>query len=223
MKTLLHRLFPSVVLLFLVLGQSVASAGSYAGLGRPDGSSRANYPALANPAALVVPPGFTVTTLPLGREIDGLILGPGGPYGTDLYVAVSGAILRVNPDSGTFTTFASGLTSPTSFAFDMGTFGTGLLYVSQNDGSVVTISSAGSVHSFSRGGTLFSSNDLAFPPPASLFGHNLFVSNGPFGYGNLSKVTANGVNSVFVPTSSFAEVPIGLGFPPALLGIGRRS
>jgi len=170
-------------------------------------------------AAIVVPVGFTVTTFPMGIEIDGLAVASGGPYGTDLYAAVDGKVLRVNPSSGAFTTFATGLATganrPSGMAFDSGTFGTGLLYVSQNDGSVVTISAAGVVNPFSSAGTLFSSNDLAFAPPASPFGTNLFVSNGSPGSGNISSVTSGGVNSVFAPVSSFAQVPVGLAFPPS--------
>ena len=173
-------------------------------------------PGQAKSASIVVPPGFSVTSFPIKIEIDGLALSPGGAYGSDLYAAVNGAVLRVNPVSGAFRTFATGLATgsgrPSGLAFDPGTFGTNLLYVCQNDGSVVTVSPAGKVSSFSKGGTLFSSNDLAFAPPGSAFGANLFVSNGPFGPGNISKVSSAGINSVFAPTSSFAQVPIGLAF-----------
>jgi hypothetical protein len=159
-------------------------------------------------------------------EIDGLAPSPGGAYGTDLYAAVNGAVLRVNPVSGAFITFATGLATgnqrPSGLAFDPGTFVTGLLYVLQNNGSVVTVSPAGTVRVFSNWGTLFSSNDLAFARAGNAFGSNLFVSNGPFGPGNLSKVDVTGDNSVFAPTSSFAKVPVGLAFPPAESAFGRN-
>jgi hypothetical protein len=168
-------------------------------------------------AAIVAPSEFTVTVFPIGTEISGLAISSSGIYGTDLYAAVNGGILRVNPTLGTFTTFTTGLATgsgrPSGLAFDFGIFGTDLLYVSQNNGSVVTVSASGVVNAFSSGGTLSSSNDLAFAQSGSGFRNNLFITNGgdlPF---SISQVNISGNNSFFVPTNIFNLPPVGLAFP----------
>ncbi|NCR69053.1 MAG: PEP-CTERM sorting domain-containing protein [Microcystis aeruginosa LL11-07] len=177
-------------------------------------------------AAIVASSEFTVTSFPIGVEIDGLAPSSGGLYGTDLYAAVNGGILRVNPTSGTFTTFASGLATgagrPSGLAFDSGIFGTGLLYVSQNNGSVVTVSPSGVVNSFSSGGTLYSSNDLVFATPGSSFGNNLIVSNGGDPPYSISKVNSTGNNSFLVPTNQFSKIPLGLAFPESGSSFGSN-
>jgi hypothetical protein len=177
-------------------------------------------------AAIVAPSEFTVTSFPIGVEIDGLAPSSGGLYGTDLYAAVNGGILRVNPASGTFTTFASGLATgagrPSGLAFDSGIFGTGLLYVSQNNGSVATVSPSGVVNSLSSGGTLYSSNDLVFATPGSSFGNNLIVSNGGDPPYSISKVNSTGNNSFLVPTNQFSRVPMGLAFPESGSSFGSN-
>src|SRR5262249_41355384 len=151
-------------------------------------------------AVVVSEPGFTVTTFSISTVsgiISGLAPSPGGEFGSDLYVALGlGSIVRVDPSSGSVTPFATGLTNIDGLAFDPGTFETGLLYVSRNDGSISTVSAARVVSLFTKGGTLNSSNDLVFAPPGSAFGTDLFVSNGSFGAGEtISKVSSDKTNS----------------------------
>src|SRR5262249_9588517 len=113
-------------------------------------------------AVVVSEPGFTVTTFSISTVsgiISGLAPSPGGEFGSDLYVALGlGSIVRVDPSSGSVTPFATGLTNIDGLAFDPGTFETGLLYVSRNDGSISTVSAARVVSLFTKGGTLNSSN-----------------------------------------------------------------
>ena len=82
---------------------------------------------------MTVNPGFDVTTFNVGFESDGLASGPGGVFGTDLYIATNGAVVRLDPSTGNVTQFVSGLavgsSRPSGLDFDNGAFGTGQLYV----------------------------------------------------------------------------------------------
>lgn len=169
-------------------------------------------------AVMTVDPGFNVTTFNVGFGVDGLAPGSGGVFGTDLYAAINtnGTLVRLDLDTGNVTPFITGLSvganRPSGLAFDNGAFGTGQLYVSQNNGSVVAVSDTGTVTPLVSGGTLFSSNDLAFAPLGGAYGNNLFVTNGPFGFGNVSRVTDMSFNSVFVDNNDLAQVPVGIAF-----------
>jgi hypothetical protein len=167
------------------------------------------------PAQIHVPNGFTVAeTINVGQVVSGLATGPGGAFGSDLFASdLSGEILKVNTTTGTFAPFATGLATgsngPSGLAFDNGAFGTGNLYVSLNNGSVVVVNSAGGVNPFSSGNTLFGSNDLEFGPQGSAFAGKLFVSNDPQ---TVSQVNSAGTNSNFAGING---IPIGLAFAPA--------
>ena len=164
-----------------------------------------------------VPSGFEITSLDLGSTTGGLAVSSGGAFGDFVYVGGNGVIYRVNPNLSGFTTFATGVGSgglrPDGMRFDSGVFGTGDLYYSRDDGLVERVSSSGAVSVFSSNNTLFSSNDLEFARPGAAFGNSLYVTNGPFGSGDISKVDSAGANSVFVSSANFANVPIGVGFP----------
>jgi hypothetical protein len=167
-------------------------------------------------AQTVLFPGFTVHQVNTNSsQPNGLVFAPGGAFGDDLYVAISGSVLRTQPYTGVVSTFAAGLStgtnSPSAAAFDNGAFSTGLLYVCQNDGSVVSVSAAGNVVPFAAGGALTSCNDLLFPGGA--YGSNLLVANGDLGpTGNVSTVTATGSSTVL---ANFTKVPQSLAIPPA--------
>jgi hypothetical protein len=165
-----------------------------------------------------VPAGFTVTVFPIGMEVDGLAVSPGGAYGTDLYAAVNGGVIRIDPATGGFTTFVTGLPTgdnrPSGLCFDSGAMGTWGLYVSQNDGSVMYVDSAGNASLFCRRGTLYSSNDLTIAKPGGPFGDYMYVTNGSWlGNSSMSRVNTDGADTLFSPGSSFTGIPIGLDFP----------
>jgi hypothetical protein len=172
-------------------------------------------PALAQ---VTVPAGFNATSIPFGSEVDGIAVSTGGAYGNYVYVGTNGAVKRVDPATGVVSNFATGLATgsgrPSGVSFDSGVFGTGMLYVVDNLARVQSISSTGMVATLSSGGSMSSSNDLAFAPVGSSFGNLLFVSNGAGGPATISKVDSAGVNMVFAAASNFAASPLGLDFPP---------
>jgi hypothetical protein len=166
---------------------------------------------------VVVPSGFSATSIPFGAEVTGMAIANGGAFGVDLYGSTNGEVRRVDIATGAVTPFASGLATgndrPSGLAFDKGAFGTGLLYVAQNNSTVVKISSAGAVSPFASGGSLFSCNGLVMAPVGSAFGAKLFVSNGNPGSGTLSSVSAAGGNALFAAAGNFANAPLGVDFP----------
>lgn len=165
-----------------------------------------------------VPSGFTATTIPFGAEVTGMAVANGGAFGVDLYASTNAEVKRVNVVTGIVTPFASGLATgnnrPSGLAFDNGTFGTGLLYVAQNNSTVMKIASTGVVSPFAAGGPLFSCNGLVMAPVGSGFGAKLFVSNGNPGSGTLTSVTALGGTALFASAANFANAPLGVDFPP---------
>ena len=167
---------------------------------------------------VVVPPGFSATSIPFGAEVTGMAVANGGAFGVDLYGSTSGEVRRVNVVTGAVTPFASGLATgndrPSGLSFDKGAFGTGLLYVAQNNSTVVTISPAGVVSPFASGGSLFSCNGLVMAPVGSAFGAKLYVSNGSPGSGTLSSVSSAGGNALFAAAGNFANAPLGVDFAP---------
>lgn len=173
---------------------------------------------VASQEALAVPttvdPGFVVTTFNVGFFSTGLAPGPGGPFGLDLYaISGPGGVDRLDPTTGNVTDFArSPVFNPSGLAFDNGAFGTGELYAVSNDtpGSVGAVSGMTTVVT---SGLLTSSNDLAFAPPGGTYGSDLFVTNGSFGrIGDVSRVTAAAVVSVFVSAADLPDVAIGIAF-----------
>jgi hypothetical protein len=168
---------------------------------------------------VAVPPGFTATSIPFGAEVTGMAVANGGAFGVDLYGSTSGEVRRVNVATGSVTPFASGLATgfdrPSGLSFDKGAFGTGLLYVAQNNSTVVKISSTGVVSPFASGGSLFSCNGLVMAPVGSAFGAKLFVSNGNPGSGTISSVTSAGGTALFAAAANFANAPLGVDFPAA--------
>ena len=162
--------------------------------------------------------GFSVRSVNVGTEITGLAAASGGAFGTDLYASRDGQVLRINPWLDTWSVFATGLAigngRPSGIDFDPGTFGTGQLYVAQNNGTIVRVAANGTVAPFSSGGALFSSNDLAFVPPARGFPAALYVTNGAGGADVVANVASNGANAVFSPASNFQAAPLGVAFPP---------
>jgi len=168
---------------------------------------------------VVVPSGFTATSIPFGAEVTGMAVANGGAFGVDLYASTSGEVRRVNVVTGGVTPFASGLATgfdrPSGLTFDKGTFGTGLLYVAQNNSTVVTISPTGTVSPFASGGSLFSCNGLVMAPVGSAFGAKLFVSNGNPGAGTIASVTSAGGTALFAAAATFANAPLGVDFPAA--------
>lgn len=175
---------------------------------------------------ITVPTGYQVQTFNIGTELNGLAVGPGGAFGTDLFAAVNGGILRIIPATGSSSSFATGLATgngrPSGLAFDTGRFGTGQLYVSQNNGSVAAVTSGGAVSVFTSGGNVFDSNDVVFAPAGSPFGANLFVSNGAFATGTIATVNSSGVNAPFAAAGQFPGTPIGLDFAPAGSAFGNN-
>lgn len=175
--------------------------------------------AAASPAQVSVPPGFTSSSIPIGTQVSGLAVGDGGAFGSDLYVARTGAILRVDPGTGAQSTFATGLgvstARPSGLAFDSGAFGTGRLYCVQNSSLVYEFQPDSTRTTLTSGGTLFSSNGITFAPPATAFGPVLFVANGSGGSSTVSSVDAAGANAVFSPATQYVSSPVGLDFPSA--------
>jgi hypothetical protein len=167
--------------------------------------------------AIIAPSGFGVTSLDLGSTTGGIALSSGGAFGNFVYVGGNDVIYQVNPNLSGFATFATGVGSgglrPDGMRFDSGVFGTGNLYYSRDDGLVVGVNSSGVVSVLSSNNTLFSSNDLEFARPGGAFGDFLYVTNGPFGSGDVSRVDSAGANSVFAPQAAFGNVPIGVAFP----------
>ena len=177
-------------------------------------------------AQVSLPPGFAATTIAFGSVPTGMALSPGGAYGSDLYVSTNGAVKRVDVTTGSVNNFATGLATgtgqPSGVEFDSGAFGTGLLYVVQNNWTVVTVSPTGVVTPFSSVGTLYSCNDLAMAPPASAYGALLFVANGNGGADTISSVTPAGTNAVFATAANFSNSPLGLDFAPAGSAFGAE-
>lgn len=173
-------------------------------------------------AQVSAPPGLSVSSVEVGTLVTGMALGPGGPFGTDLYVSTTGqsggSVLRVDLATGVVTPFATGLSAagsgPSGLAFDQGTFGTGRLYVVQNGGTVMSVAADGAVDLFSSGGSLYSSNDLLFAPPGSLYGPGLIVSNGVPGSGSLTLVSPDGSGSLLAHGAQFSNAPMGLDLAP---------
>lgn len=128
----------------------------------------------------------SAATLATGiNGFEGAAFGPGGAWGTDLYVADpdltaysssidgSGTLLRVTPAGATSTFLAGGtLTSGlTALAFDpVGHFGGDLFGADVAQERVVRITSAGAASVFATGfGNLFGSDCLAFSPAGELY------------------------------------------------------
>lgn len=125
----------------------------------------------------------TLTSLP-GPQ--GLAFGPGGTFGTSLYVTQpsSGKILRV-ATTGAATTFATGMISPMEMAFGPGgAFGTDLYVADAGNGTLVRVTSAGVKTTFATG--LGAPFGLVFRPTIPL---SLFVTD--YLSGNIIQLVAN--------------------------------
>ena len=127
-------------------------------------------------AQIIVPPGFSakVFATNLSDPFD-LIFGPGGAFGSYLYVSHcdSGKISRVD-SNGHVTTFVSGLSEPSGMVFGPGGAFGSELFVAQEAGVVSKIDSIGNVTSFATG--LTNACDIAFAPGGE-WGTDLFVAD----------------------------------------------
>lgn len=132
--------------------------------------------ATAQPAAV---PGMRVDVY---ADIDGptaMAWGPGGPFGSDLYVATAdGNILRIDA-TGVATPFASGLEFPTGLAFSQTPAFGALLYATElSSGKIRTIDSTGAIEDFvTITGPSVKLADLAFGPGTAGFTTDLYVSD----------------------------------------------
>jgi hypothetical protein len=169
------------------------------------------------PAQVIVPPGFYVTSYPIGVQVTGLDIAPPGPFGERLFLSVSGSVRVVDTLSGSVTTFATGLatgsSAPSGIEFDEGTFGTGELFIAQNLGNVRQVDPSAAHSQFATGGGLNSCNDITFSDPTGPFGAYAFVSNGAFTGGSVSRVDANGSVTPFAAGANMTTA-LGLAFPP---------
>jgi len=153
---------------------------------------------------------YGVSNLGLAADASGNI------YAVD---SSAGTVLKIAPDGST-STFASGLTSPTSLAVD----GTGNVYVGCNTYSYYG-GAVGTIYRVTPGGVV-SLFVAAFADPVGLAfdaAGNLYVASAPqFGNASVGKVTPNGTTSTFATGFRFVA---GLAFDPAgnLYVSGRDS
>jgi hypothetical protein len=129
-------------------------------------------------AQIIVPSGFRAEVFATNlSDPFGLIFGPGGAFGTYLYVSHcnSGKISRVD-SNGHVTTFVSGLSDASGMAFGPGgAFGSELFVAQEQVAGVVSkIDSTGNVTSFATG--LTNACDIAFGPGGE-WGTDLFVAD----------------------------------------------
>jgi len=126
-------------------------------------------------AQIIVPPGFSAKVFAsnLSDPFD-LIFGPGGAFGSYLYVSHchSGKISRID-SNGHVTTFVSGLSEPSGMAFGSGSGFSTELFIGQA-GVVSKIDSNGNVTDFATG--FKEACDIAFGP-GNEWGTDLFVAD----------------------------------------------
>jgi hypothetical protein len=149
-----------------------------------------------------------------GIQIAAMEIGPGAGYGHDLFAAVEGGVLRINPYTSRVSVFASGLgigpARPTGLAFDRdAALGSVQLYVCQANGDVLAISTSGVPALFASGSLLAGASDIAIPPVGSVYGAALFVATAG-GQGRIVRVFSGGAASPFGPP--FAVDLYGLAF-----------
>jgi hypothetical protein len=176
-------------------------------------------------AEVQVPPGFRVELF-ASTTAYGMAFGPGGAFGTDLYVSTGTAIERVAPD-GTPSSFATGLASANGIAFSNGdAFGLYLYVLDGGVNEVQRIDSAGQRTPFASvaGDSAVNLNDLVFGSGVNGFSGNLFVSDGGHRSGvtgKIHEVAPDGAVSLFFGRDPLTAAGItfaaGSGFGPSAL------
>jgi hypothetical protein len=176
-------------------------------------------------AEVQAPPGFRVEVF-ASTTAYGMAFGPGGAFGTDLYVSTGTAIERIATD-GTPSTFATGLVSANGIAFSNDdAFDLYLYVVDDGVNEVQRIDSTGQKSTFASiaGGSAVDLNDLVFGSGMNGFSANLFVSDG--GHhgtvaGKIHEVAPDGAVSLFFGTDPLTAAGItfaaGSGFGPSAL------
>jgi len=142
--------------------------------------------------AQTVPPGYSVSVFATGFSSPKFLeFGPGGAFGTDLYVSdmSAGKVYKVD-SSGAVTTFATGIPSASGLAFSTGgAFGT-YLYVG-SAASVYQVDTMGTVSLFSSGTGVGS---IEFGPGGA-YGTDLYVAE--WTAGTVSTVDSTGTRTLF--------------------------
>jgi len=161
--------------------------------------------------AVVLPVEFTLDVF-ANTSADGMAFGPGGDFGTDMYVSVGTEIKRI-ADDGTISPFATGLGDANGIAFSNGgVFGTSLYVADDGANQVQRITSSGAVSTFATitGGTL-NLDDLVFGSGSGGFSSNLFLSDGGFvggDPGKIHEITPGGGVSLFFGTDPVTSAGI---------------